>query len=126
MGWVLMVGAIPGSRCIIVIVVYKHLPILLYGILFTIHTALDVAPSKLLVPRPEIVSASSSIPVLAKLLAFNGVLCFGGLGIVNIVAIIGGVVFKADFMFLRSCWPRGLSWRRLPFLFILRFFAVQG
>ena len=49
-----------------VIVVYKYISILLYGMLFTIHTALDVAPSKLLVPRPEIVSASSSIPVPAK------------------------------------------------------------
>ena len=79
MGWVLMLGAIHGSRCIIVIVVFMHIPILLYGILFTIHTALDVAPSKLLVQRPEIVSASSSIPILAKLLALNGVLVVAGL-----------------------------------------------
>ena len=118
-------GAILESRCIIVIVVYKYLPILLYGILFTIHTALDVAHPKLPVPRPEIVSASSSIPVLAKPLALNGVLCSGGLGIVDVMAIIGGVVFKADFMFLRSCWPRGLRWRRLPFLLILRFLLCK-
>ena len=79
MVWILMVGAFSGSRCIIVIVVFMHIPILLYGILFTIHTALDVAPSKLLVQRPEIVSASSSIPILAKLLALNGVLVVAGL-----------------------------------------------
>ena len=78
-----------------VIVVYKYISILLYGMLFTIHTALDVAPSKLLVPRPEIVSASSSIPVLAKPLALNGVLCSGGLGIVNVMAIISSVVSEA-------------------------------
>ena len=104
-----MVGAIHGSRCIIVIVVFKHLPILLYGILFTIHTALDVAPSKQLVKGSESARSSSSIPVPAKLLALNGVLCSGDLGIVNVVAIIDVVVFKAVFMFLRSCWLRGLS-----------------
>ena len=65
--------------------------------LFTIHTALDVAPPKLLVPRPEIVSASSSIPVLAKPLAINGVQCSHGLRIVKVVPIVRGVVSEAVF-----------------------------
>ena len=90
------IRTIPGTRCIIVIVVFKHFPIIKYGILFTIHAALDVALPKPLVKGPEI--ASSSIPILAKPLALNGVLCSGSLRIVNVVSIIGGVVFKAVFM----------------------------
>ena len=93
-----------------------HIPILGYGILFAFHTVLEVALPKQLVKGPESARFSSSIPVPATLLALNGVLYSGVSEIVNVVAIISGVVSEAVFTCLRVCWLRG---RRLAFLFIL-------
>ena len=90
-------GAFPGTGCIIDIVANKHLPIILYGILLAFHAPLDVAPPKLFVKGPESASASS-IPILATLLALNGVLCSGGRRIVDVMAIISGVVSEAFFI----------------------------
>ena len=92
-----------------------HIPILGYGILFAFHTVLEVALPKQLVKGPESACASS-IPVLATLLALNGVLYSGVSEIVKVVAIISSVVSEAVFTCLRVCWLRG---RRLAFLFIL-------
>ena len=87
-------GTFPGTGCIFVIVADKHLPISCYGVLLAFHAPLDVAPPKLFVKGPEPASASS-IPVLATLLALNGGLCSGGRRIVNVMAIVSGVVSKA-------------------------------
>ena len=89
--------AFPGTRCIFVIVANKHLPISCYGILLAFHAPLDVAPPKLFVEGPEPASASSS-PVLATLLALDGGLCSGGRRIVDVMAIVSGVVSKALFI----------------------------
>ena len=74
-----------------------HIPILAYGILFALHTPLDVALPKYLVKGP-ISASASSIPVLATLLALNGVLYSGVPEIVKVVAIISGVVYEAVFI----------------------------
>ena len=93
-----------------------HIPILGYGILFAIHSVLEVALPKHLVKGPESARFSSSIPIPATLLALNGVLYSVVPEIVKVVAIISGVVSEAVFTCLRVCWLRG---RRLAFLFIL-------
>ena len=90
-------GTFPGTGCIFVIVANKHLPISCYGILLAFHAPLDVAPPKLFVKGPESASASSS-PILATLLALNGVPCSGGRRIVDVMAIISSVVSKALFI----------------------------
>ena len=90
-------GTFPRTGSIFVIVANKHLPISCYGILLAFHAPLDVAPPKLFVKGPESASASS-IPVLATLLALNGVPCSGGCRIVDVMAIISSVVSKALFI----------------------------
>ena len=89
-----------------------HIPILGYGILFAFHTVLEVALPKQLVKRPESAFASS-IPILAKPLARNGVLYSGVLEIVKVVAIISSVVSEAVFISLSGLMLSGLRLRGL-------------